>query len=222
MKKIIIIGGSVVVLLAAILVGAFFAGPLIASAHSNQNATTTSSTATNPYCEQYLQTLASKLNVSVTTLEQDRLAAREAVINQAVTNGKLTQAQATAIEQKLTSHQACSGSSQRFPGQRYVTRQFLQKYRSDIVNQVAQGLHLTSSQLVSDLKAGESLTQIATAQHISAAQLQTIVTNAVDSSLKTAVSAGDLTQAQATAYTTFMQNHPHWLQSLLSRHIHKG
>ena len=67
-KKMIAICGSVVVLLAAILVGAFFAGPLIASAHSNQNATTTTGTATNPYCEQYLQTLASKLNVSVTTL----------------------------------------------------------------------------------------------------------------------------------------------------------
>src|SRR5579863_8286859 len=222
MKKIIIIGGSAVVLLAAILVGAFFAGPLIASAHSNQNAPTTASTATNPYCEQYLQTLASKLNVSVTTLEQDQLAAKEAVINQAVSNGKLTQAQATAIEQKLKSRQACSGSSQRTPWQGYVTRQFLQKYRSDIVNQVAQGLHLTSSKLVSDLKAGESLSQIATAQHVSAAQLQTIVTNAVNNTLKIAVSAGDLTQAQASAYTAFLQNHPHWLQSLLNRHIHKG
>jgi polyhydroxyalkanoate synthesis regulator phasin len=222
MKKILIIGGSVAVLLAAILVGAFFAGPLIASAHSNQNATTTSSTATNPYCEQYLQALASKLNVSVTTLEQDQLSAKETVINQAVKDGKLTQAQATAIEQKLTSHQACSRSPQRLPWQGFVTRQFLQKYRSDIVNQVAQGLHLSSSQLTSDLKAGESLTQIATAQHVSAAQLKTIVTNAINSALKTAVSDGDLTQAQATAYSTYVQNHPQWLQRLLNGHAHKG
>jgi len=221
-KKMIAICGSVVVLLAAILVGAFFAGPLIASAHSNQNATTTTGTATNPYCEQYLQTLASKLNVSVTTLEQDQLAAREAVINQAVTNGKLTQAQATAIEQKMTSHQACTGSSQRAPWQRYVARQFLRKYRSNIVSQVAQGLHLTSSQLQSDLKSGKSLTQIATTQHVTVAQLKTIVTNTVENTLKTAVSAGDLTQAQSTAYTTFLQSHPHWLQSLLNRHVHKG
>jgi len=222
MKKLIIIGGSVVALLAAVLVGAFFAGPLIASAHSSQNATTTTSAATNPYCEQYLQTLASKLNVPVATLEQDQLAAKVAVINQAVTNGKLTQAQATAIEQKLTSHQACTGSAQRLPWQGYVTRQFLKKYGPNIVNQVAQGLHLSSSQLQSDLKSGESLTKIATAQHVTAAQLKTIVTNAIDSTLKTAVSAGDLTQSQATAYTTFLQSHPHVLQSLLNRHAHKG
>lgn len=222
MKKILIIGGSAVVLLGAILVGAFFVGPLIASAHSNQNAATTSSATTNPYCEQYLQALASKLNVSVTTLEQDRVSAKEAVINQAVSSGKLTQKQATALEQKLASHQACTGKSQLAPWHRYVAHQFYLKYRSDIANQIAQGLHMSSSQLISDLKAGESLTQIATAQHVSAAQLQTIVTNAINSALKTAVSAGDLTQSQATAFTTYVQNHPHWLQHLLNRRFHKG
>src|SRR5260370_26752930 len=40
----------------------------------------------------------------------------------------------------------------------------LRQYRSSIENQVAQGLHLTSAQLTTDLKNGQSLDQIAKAR----------------------------------------------------------
>jgi hypothetical protein len=219
-KKVMIIGGSVAALVIALLVGAFFAAPLIASASSGSNPSSSTATTTNPYCETYLNTLANKLNVSVSTLEQDRVSAREAVIAQLVKDGKLTQAQATTIEQRLATHQACTGKKAGMPYGHFVMGQFLKNYGATMVNSVAQELHLSSSQLTSDLKAGESLQQIATAQKVSAAQLKTIVTNALQSALQQAVTSGTLTQAQSDSINQLVQNHPAQLMHLLNAHWH--
>src|SRR2546421_9934187 len=51
----------------------------------------------------------------------------------------------------------------------------LKQYAPDIKNQIAQGLHLTPDQLTAQLQAGKTLSDIATAQKISARQLQTVV-----------------------------------------------
>ena len=93
MKKILLIGGGSALLLLCVLFGAFFAGPLLASARSSQTTATAASTptTTNPYCQQYLQDLANRLGVSVSTLQQDKLASADDVIAQLVKDGKLTQ-----------------------------------------------------------------------------------------------------------------------------------
>src|SRR6266496_1256413 len=132
-KRTIFIFGGVTLLLLAILIGAFFAGPLFALANVSQTTAGTPTTTTNPYCEQYLQDLAHRLNVSVSTLQQDKLAAKEDV-----------------LKQRLTSRHECSGKG--LYGQRAILSQFLVKYRSDIANEVALGLHLSTDQLVSQLK----------------------------------------------------------------------
>ena len=219
MKKIFWIAGGAVLLVAAILFGAFFAGPLFASAKTSQSTNTASGTptTTNTYCEQYLQDLANRLHVSVSTLQQDKLGAREDVLAQMVKDGKLTQSQASAIEQKLQSHQACTGKGNGFG--RALILSSLKQYLPAIENQVAQGLKLTSSQLTADLKNGQSLNQIATAQGVSSAQLHTIVLNAVQNAVNQAVKDGNLTQAQANAFMTQLQQHPAVLNRLLSTHL---
>src|SRR5215469_5632031 len=111
MKKILLIGGGSALLLLCTLFGAFFAGPLLASARNGQTNTAASTTpTTNPYCEQYLQDLANRLGVSVSTLQQDKLGAAEDVLAQLVKDGKLTQNEAKQIEQRLESHKACTGN----------------------------------------------------------------------------------------------------------------
>jgi len=215
-RNIFIFGGAALLLL-AILFGAFFAGPLLALANGGQTATGTPTTTTNPYCEQYLQDLAHRLNVSVSTLQQDKLAAMEDTLNQLVKDGKLTQSQADGIKQRLTSHHQCSGKSEFW--QHAILKQFLTKYRPDMANEVAQGLHLTTDQLVAQLKSGKSLNDIATAQHISSTQLHTIVTNAIQDALNKAVSAGDLTQSQSSMFSQFLQKHPQLLDRFLNRHV---
>jgi len=224
MKKIFWIVGGAVFLVGAIMFGTFFAGPMLASAHTGQSgqptsaATSTSTTATNMYCEQYLQDLAKRLGVSVSTLQQDKLSAREDVLAQMVKDGKLTQSQATAIEQRLQSHQACTGKGNGVG--RGVVLGSLKQYLPNIESQVAQGLKLTSSQLTADLKNGQSLNQIATTQDVTSVQLHTIVLNAVQSAVNQAVKDGNLTQTQATDFMTGLQQHPAILDHLFDRHFH--
>ncbi len=222
MKKILLIGGGSALLLLCILFGAFFAGPLLASARNNQSTTAAASTpaATNPYCQQYLQDLAKRLGVSVSTLQQDKLAAAEDVLAQLVKDGKLTQAQANQIKQRLESHQACTGQGRGLWG-RGVVIQSLKQYLPDLATQVAQGLHISSTQLMSQLQSGKSLSDIATAQGVSSAQLQSIVTSAVQSAVNKAVSDGNLTQQQATTIMQMLQKNPGVLNRLLNGHLGK-
>ncbi len=204
-------------MLVAILFGAFFAGPLFASAQSTSGNTTTTATATgtNPYCEQYLQDLAGRLNVSVSTLQQDKLSAREDVLAQMVKDGKLTQNQANAIIQKLENHQACSGTG-KAAGLRIVVSS-LKQYVPQMESQVASGLHLSVAQLQSDLKSGMSLAKIAKQQNVSATQLQSTVQSAIQNAVNQAVSNKNLTQQQGTDFMQFLQQHPGVLHRILNR-----
>jgi polyhydroxyalkanoate synthesis regulator phasin len=221
-QRIFISGVVAAVLLLGITVGVVFGGPFIASAYSNAagapaTATPTTPTTKNPYCEQYLKDLANRLHVSVATLQQAKLAAHEDVLAQLVRDGKLTQKQADAIKQRLASHKECTGNGNR--AEMHLARYFLQKYVPDLTNQVAQGLHLSADQLKAQVQAGKSLNDIAAAQHVSSSQLHTIVTNALQSTLKKAVAAGDLTQQQANQFMQYVQNHPGVVDRLLHQHF---
>jgi len=221
-KKILVISGGATLLLLSILFGAFFAGPLLASAHSTTPSTTatTSTATTNPYCQQYLQDLAQRLNVPVSTLEQDQKAAKEDILTQLVKDGKLTQDQANAIKQRLESHQACSGKGNAW-WDHGILRQTLKQYESTLLNEVASGLHLSASQLQSDLQNGQTLVQVAKAQNVSESQLHTIVLNAVQSTLTQAEKAGAITQSQESAFMTYLQKHPgvvnRWLNHIFTK-----
>src|SRR5579884_3962693 len=224
MKKLLLIAGGSLLLVLAILFGGLVAAPLLASAHTSSSNTTTSTsatTATNPYCQQYLQDLAQRLGVSVNTLQSDRLAATQDVLNQMVKDGKLTQKEANAIIQRLQSHQACTGKHDLYSGTKVVLAQ-LKQYLPTTENQVASGLHLTSSQLQADLQKGMTLEQIAKAQNITTAQLHTIVLNAIQSAVNQAVSDGNITQQQGSAFMSYLQSHLGLINHLLNRHFAKA
>jgi polyhydroxyalkanoate synthesis regulator phasin len=215
-KKLLLIGGSTALLLVCILFGAFFAGPILALARGTQNTVSATTTpTTNPYCQQYLQDLANRLNVPLATLEQDSLAAKEDVLAQLVKDGKLTQAQADTIKQRLGATQTCG-----LPGTAQVKlnilHQMLQKYQSVLISQLAPGLKLSANTLQSDLQNGQTLVQIARTQNISASQLQTIVLNAAQKTLNQAQQAGDITQQQASAFMQYLQAHPGVVNTLLN------
>ncbi len=215
MKKILLIGGGSALLLLCILFGAYFAGPLLASASTGQTSATPTPTGTNKYCQQYLQDLANRLGVSVNTLQQDKLAAAEDVLAQLVKDGKLTQNQANQIKQRLESNKACTGNG--FFLGRGIGLHTLSQYLPNIANQLAQGLHMTTDQLKAQLQSGKSLSDIATAQGVSSSQLHTIVINAIQSALNKAVSDGNLTQQQATNIKQKLQQNPQFLDRILAR-----
>jgi hypothetical protein len=99
--------------------------------------------------------------------------------------------------------------------QKNPINQVLKPNAPAIQNSVAQGLHLSVTQLQADLKAGKTLTQIATAQNISATQLQTVLSSAVESYLNQAITTGTITQKQETAYLKHLQKKPDALDHLL-------
>jgi uncharacterized protein YidB (DUF937 family) len=94
----------------------------------------------------------------------------------------------------------------------------LKQYLSTVANQVAQGLHMTTNQLETQLQSGKSLSQIATAQGVSSSQLQTLVTSAIQNAVNKAVSEGNLTQQQATNILQMLQKNPGILNRLLNTH----
>ncbi len=216
-KKMFLIGGGSALLLLFAMLGAFFAGPLMASA---QNTTTT--TATGTACQQYQQNLANSLHISTTTLHQDQVAAREAVVAQEVKDGKLTQTQANAIDKRLAASTACSGKDKGLGFQRGILRHTLTAAKSTLLSQVAAGLHLSTTQFQSDLQNGQTLTQIAKAQKVTASQLHTIVVNAADTALNQAQKAGTITAAQATQFTTYLKNHPGMVDRWLHHNFAKA
>lgn len=91
----------------------------------------------------------------------------------------------------------------------------MKQYAPQMLNQIAQGLHMTPQQLKAQLQSGKTLSQIATTQNVSATQLQTIETSAVQGALQQAVNSGTLTQKQATAIAKRLQKDPQVLERIL-------
>lgn len=92
---------------------------------------------------------------------------------------------------------------------------YLQQYGMNIKTQIAQGLHMTPDQLTTELKSGKTVNDIATAQNVSAPQLQTLIATAFTTNLKPAVDAGALTQKQVDRLVKNMQNNQKSLDNFL-------
>lgn len=99
--------------------------------------------------------------------------------------------------------------------------QYLKQYGSNINQQLAQGLHLTSDQLTTQLRSGKTLTQIATEQKVTGPQLNTVIANALQSSFQPAITSGQLTQKQVANLVKRFQKNPDQLGHLLIAQPHK-
>ncbi len=96
-----------------------------------------------------------------------------------------------------------------------VTAKLLKQHAPDIKSQIAQGMKMTPEQLTTQLQSGKTLSDVATAQNVSSTQLQTLISNTLQTSLKPAVASGDLTQKQLDNLTKRYQKNPALLDKLL-------
>jgi polyhydroxyalkanoate synthesis regulator phasin len=212
-RKWLLIGaGSTLVLLCALVV-AFFVVPL-ASAAPNDGYPTDDQMNT---CEQYTQDLANRLNISVDTLDQARLGAKEDVLKQMVANGKLTQAQADKIKLRLENNKDKETTCRRVAYIELAHRTLVQKYGADVLTALAGKLKLSNDQLKTELKSGKSLKEIAQAQGVSETDLSATLSQAVNSAVDKAVGAGDLTKDQGDTIKQALQKHPALLNRLLMK-----
>jgi hypothetical protein len=95
--------------------------------------------------------------------------------------------------------------------------QSLSPYLPALKNQLAQGLHLTTTQLTQKVQAGQTLTTIANAQGLSSTQLSALIASAVSTSFAPAVKAGQVTQQQVAKVTRRLQKNPNQLDTALAQ-----
>ena len=216
MKKFLAIGGALAILFVGIIVGAVYGSARIASANGTGTATTTPTP--NAACTAFEQNLAKRLNISTSTLQQAEQGSVSDTLAQLVKEGKLTQTQADQIKTRLANGIPCGflGKGGHGMGGMHFGGANVQKYIVAAEAQVAQGLGISSSTLTSDLQSGKTLHQIASAQNISDSKLESILTNAVQTQLKSAVSAGTITQTQATQVSQQLSN-SQFLNNLINR-----
>jgi hypothetical protein len=83
--------------------------------------------------------------------------------------------------------------------------------------QLAQGLHLTVAQLTQKIRAGQTLTALASAQGVSKTQLSGLVVRALPTSLAPLVKAGRMTPQELERLTRYLKRNPNLLDSVLAQ-----
>lgn len=199
-------GGGI--LLVGLIAGALISGGLpawAANAFPGQVLTTPAPSANGQYCQAYLQALASDLHVSPSTLAQANQAAVTTTIQQAFKDGQISQAEETRLlnQVKSATTRPCAFDrlGRGFGGGLGAARPQLQGARTAIATAVANKLSLTATTLDSDLRSGQSISQIAQSQHVALTGsngLNAVYLAAVQQQLSKAVTGGLITQAQST------------------------
>jgi uncharacterized protein YidB (DUF937 family) len=177
-----------------------------AARNGNVAVATTPTTTANAYCTLYEQTLAKELGVSVSTLESDNINAIKAVIDQAVKDGKITQAQATTIENKLTADgtNVCShiggilGGHKGGFGHAGAAFGALGQIRTAIQTAVATKLGYANAAALQTALANTDIVSLAKTKGVSQATLNATISGAVKTQLDTLVKNGTITSQMET------------------------
>jgi hypothetical protein len=200
-------GGGI--LLVGLLAGALMSGGVpawAAGALTGQVLATQTTTPQGNYCQVYMQALAKSLNVPESTLAQANQSALKSTIQQAYQDGKISQAQETRLLNQVnsaTTHPcAFAGIGRALGGNWGGARTQLKAARQAVLAAVANKLGLSVNTLQSDLRAGQTLGQIAQNQHVAlsgTSGLNAVYLATVQQQLNQAAKNGGITQAQATS-----------------------
>jgi hypothetical protein len=166
------------------------------SAHtSDADLAALQATTASAACQDFVQHFASDLGVNQTALNAAFQKALGETLADEVKNGKLTQAQADAIKKRLANTPPCAaaGAIGRSGQARKATLgAFLQQY----VKASAAALGVSEDTLRADLKAGQSLSQVAASKNISESDFRTKLAANLKPVLDQAVANKKLTAAQ--------------------------
>ena len=204
MKKRALLGvAGGLLLVIGVVVGVVFGDNLRALAAGGSSPAQATAGAQNNYCQLYIQTLASDLGVSPDKLKSANQDAAQKVINQMASDGKISAAQKDRLTQRLQKYanSPCAFVAARAAGKgaRNHLQQALAPARSAAESAVANSLKISTTTLESDLAAGQTIPQIATAQKVNLSDVNSAYLNAVKAQLASAVSSGKITQPQSDA-----------------------
>lgn len=202
-------GGGI--LLVGLVLGGLINGGLPALAFFGNSSAPQASNPPNAYCSLYEQTLAKELGVSTAKLESANQAALKAVIQQAFKDGKITQAQETDALNKVATmgNQPCAGLHSGFSfggrGHGGALGADLGSIHQALEAAVASALKVQVTDLETQLDSGKTVAQIASAQGVSIATVNSAYLDAAKSELAKAVTAKTITQAQSDQAYSMLQ-----------------
>jgi|688.fasta_scaffold116154_5 hypothetical protein len=157
--------------------------------------------------------LATEKGVALQTIVDALIAEQKTLLQQAVTEGRLTQAQADARLAALQSELPTRLSTAFTPGMRGDGRGMLGRFGLGAsLTTVATTLGVSESDLLTALQAGKSVADVAAEKNVDLATVSAAIVVEQNTKLQQAVSAGQLTQAQADQQLALLQaNLPHLL-----------
>ncbi len=152
----------------------------------------------SPYAQTFWQTLADKLNTTVDKLQTAVRDALKATVAKMLTDGKLTQQQVDKINSGIDS---LPFDKEPFGGLLGRRGFYGARARFDIgttaFDTAAQKLGMTTQDLMTELRNGKTLADVAKEKNVLSEDLKAAIVTAVDAKIDQAVKDGNLTQAQA-------------------------
>lgn len=214
-----VVGGAFALLMVGGVLGAVVAtaAPSFAAAnHTNGKLTTKTTTGNGPakYCQVYEQSLEKQLQVSQAQLETANQQALKDALAAAVKDGKLTQAQADQVNQKIAANgtNVCDhigqflgkhAGHQGMPGAFGAIGPQLMQIHTALQTAVATKLHISTSDLQTSL-ASTDLVTLAKQHNVTQSDLNSTIQATVKTQLDGLVKAGTLTSDQETQALTFL------------------
>jgi uncharacterized protein YidB (DUF937 family) len=187
-------------MVAAALVGGTLINAVSANPAGNSGTTGTlafDETDVSEYCTQWQETFAAELGVAVEDLTPAAKAAAIATIDQAVANGDLPEDVAARMKEQIENAESdgCRLLGAGFHAWgRHAARV---DWVHDWVSVAAETLGLEPSELVSELRGGQTLQEVAEAQGVDYDTLSQAIVDAAEEDLAALVEAGNLTQERA-------------------------
>jgi len=201
--RFLLIGAMVVGVALGIAIGPIFAATT-ASAQSPKAAHPGIWTADGSLWDAFLDNLAAALNIQRATLDSAITTAGNKTIDDAVQQGKLTQAQGDALKSRFQNGDigALWGRGRIPPGPAATALRDLPRA---MLEAAARKLGMTTTELLTQLRSGQTLAQIAQAKGTTEQAVIDAALAAAKTRLSQAVADGNLTQTQADSIYTQLE-----------------
>jgi hypothetical protein len=151
----------------------------------------------SPYWSLFLKTFAANLGVDQGKLDSAFTAAVNATVDQALKDGKITQSQADSIKNRYSQGLSASNGFGGFPFGRGFGRFGFGVNQLVTLNDIANALGMSTQDLTSALKSGNSIAAIAQSHGKDLAQVKSTLLADVKTKLDSEVASKTITQSQA-------------------------
>lgn len=198
--------GAVAVAGAAVVVTAYASGMSFGFKPAGAAQSPVDAKTTSPVCATFMKHFAVEIGKSQAEIDAAFQKAIADTLADEVKSGQITQAQADALAKRFAGQTPCTLPSTvgRGGAGKNVLGAFMQQYLSA----AAAALGIPETQLGADIKGGQSLSQVAAAQHVSEADFRSRLIANLKPALDQAVTSKKLTSAQEQSIINRLQTGP--------------